>query len=354
MEKVIGKFEVKYLQVLDEQGKPDVHLEPKLKKDELLSLYQFLVLTRVADETCLKLQREGRIGTYAECKGEEATIVGAAFAMQKQDWLVPCYREQGAYLVRGVPLRNMILSWAGSEDGGKAKGNNFTMSVPVGTQMLHAVGISWAAKLRGEKAGAVTFFGDGATSEGDFHEAMNFAGVFQTPTVFVCRNNQFAISLPRVCMGEKGCQTRADTIAQKAIAYGAEGVQVDGNDVLAVYSAVKKALDHGRAGKGPTLVECLTYRMSAHTTADDPKRYRTEKEVSEWAQKDPIVRFEKYLLAKKVLTKAKIQKTKKDAQALVAKEVAEAEKHTAKPEDMFDSVYAVMPKNLQEQKETFK
>ena len=355
MEKVIGKFEVKYLQVLDENGKPDAHLEPKLKKDELLSLYKFLILTRIADETCLKLQREGRIGTYAESKGEEATIIGAAFAMQKQDWLIPSYREQGAYMVRGVPLRNTLLVWAGSEDGGyMPKGNNMTMSIPVGTQMLHAVGISWAAKLRSEKSAAVTFFGDGATSEGDFHEAMNFAGVFQTPTVFVCRNNQWAISVPRVCMGEKGCQTRANTLAQKAVAYGFEGVQVDGNDVLAVYSAVKNALEKGRAGKGPTLVECLTYRMSPHTTADDPKRYRTEKQVQEWAKKDPILRFEKYLLTKKVLTKSLIEKTKKEAEKLVAQEVAEAEKHKAKPEDMFDNVYAELPKNLKEQRASLK
>ena len=352
----IAKFSIPYLQILDEHGKVDKKLEPKLSASQLKEIYRLLVLTRTFDQTSVSLQREGRIGTYAQSLGEEACMVGGAFAMKKEDWLVPCYREHGAYLARGVPLKQLFIHWAGSEDGNKMiEGQrNMTVSIPVGTQMLHAVGISYAAKLRKEKIAAVTYFGDGATSEGDFHEAMNMASVFQTPTVFICRNNEYAISIPRTCYDTAGCQTRAQTIAQKAVAYGSEGIVVDGNDVLACYVATKDALTRAYAGKGPTLIEALTYRMGAHTTADDPTRYRTEKELKEWIKKDPILRFEKYLKAKKILTPSLQKKVKQQCVEEVKKAITEAEKHQPKPDDMFTNVFATMPPHLKEQMEYLK
>ena len=348
---IIAKFQVQYVQILDENGKVDKKLEPKLSNDKLKELFRLLILTRTFDNTALNLQREGRIGTYAQSLGEEAAIIGPAFAMKKEDWLIPSYREHGAYLTRGIPLKNLFIHWGGSEDGNKIPEGqrNMTLSIPVGTQPLHAVGISWAAKLRGEKCAALTFFGDGATSEGDVHEAMNFAGVFLTPTVFVCRNNEYAISVPRTCEGTASCQTRAQTLAQKAISYGFDGILVDGNDILACYVAAKDALEKARAGKGPTLIEAMTYRRGAHTTADDPKRYRTEKELKAWEKKDPIERFRKYLKAKKIWTAKWEKEIVEDAKLEVEKAIKEYEKHKAKPEDMFVNVFAKMPPHLKEQ-----
>lgn len=353
---VVAKFQVSYLQVLDENGKLDKKLEPKLTTDQLKELFRLMVLTRTYDDTALNLQREGRIGTYASSRGEEACIIGPAFAMKKEDWLVPCYREHGAYLTRGLPMKNLFIHWGGSEDGNKIPEGqrNMTIAIPVGTQMLHAVGISLAARMRGEKCAAVTFFGDGATSTGDFHEAMNFAGVFKAPVVFVCRNNEYAISVPRTCENTAGCQTRAQTLAQKAIAYGFEGIIVDGNDILACYVATKDALTKAYAGKGPTLIEALTYRMGAHTTADDPTRYRPAKELEAWAKRDPIERFRKYLKAKKVWSDAWEKKVIEQCHQEVRQAVEEYEKHQPKPEDMFTNVFAQMPAHLKEQMEYLK
>ena len=227
-------------------------------------------------------------------------------------------------------------------------GTTLPVSVPVGSQMLHAVGIGWAARYRKEDKVVLTFFGDGATSEGDFHEAMNFAAVFQAPVIFLCQNNQWAISLPR----QK--QTRSTTIAQKALAYGMPGIQVDGNDILAVYRAVGEAVDRARSGQGPTLVECVTYRMMMHTTADDPRRYRTDEELEGWKTKDPITRFEKYLRRKKLLTKKKIERIAEAAldQIQTAVDRAEAQMKTmGDPLNMFDHAYVDMPPHLVVQKE---
>jgi len=350
-EEIVAKFQVKYVEVLDENGKVDKKLEPKLTADQLKQLFYLLVLTRTYDDTALNMQREGRIGTYASSRGEEACIIGPAFAMKKEDWLVPCYREHGAYLTRGLPMKNLFIHWGGSEDGNKIPQGqrNMTISIPVGTQMLHAVGISLAAKLRKEKCAAVTFFGDGATSEGDFHEAMNFAGVFQTPTVFICRNNEYAISVPRTCYDTAGCQTRAQTLAQKALSYGFEGLVVDGNDILGCYLVTKDALEKAYAGKGPTFIEALTYRMGAHTTADDPTKYRPAKELELWAKRDPIERFRKYLKAKGIWTAAFEKETVEKAEKEVKRAIVDYEQHQPKYEDMFKYVFAQMPAHLQEQ-----
>ncbi len=348
---VIAKFSVSYLQILDENGKVDKKLEPKLSAEQLKELFRLMVLERTFDQTALNMQREGRIGTYAESLGEEACHVAPAFAMKKEDWLVPSYREHGAYIARGVPIKNLFIHWGGSEDGNRMPEGqrNMTVCIPIGTQIPYAAGIAWAAKMRGEKIAVLTFFGDGGTSEGDFHEGMNFAGVFRLPVVFFCRNNEYAISLPRTCHDTAGCQTRAQTLAQKAIAYGLDGIVVDGNDVLACYVAAKDALAKAYAGKGPTMIEALTYRMGAHTTADDPTRYRTEKELQAWAKKDPIERFRKYLKAKKIWTEAWEKKITDQCQQEVRKAIDEAEKHQPKPEDMFTNVFAQIPAHLKEQ-----
>jgi pyruvate dehydrogenase E1 component alpha subunit len=352
-EEIVAKFQVKYVEVLDENGKVDKKLEPKLTADQLKQIFYLLVLTRTYDDTALNLQREGRIGTYASSRGEEACIIGPAFAMKKEDWLVPSYREHGAYLTRGLPMKNLFIHWGGSEDGNKIPQGqrNMTIAIPIATQLLHAAGIAWASKLRKEKIATLTFLGDGATSEGDFHEAMNFAGVYQLPIVFMCRNNEYAISVPRTCEGTAACQTRAQTLAQKAISYGFEGRVVDGNDILGCYAVAKEAFEKAYAGKGPTLIEALTYRMGAHTTADDPTRYRPAKELEAWAKKDPIERFRKYLKDKKVWTAAWEKEVTEQAVKEVKKAISEYEQHQPSPEDMFKNVFAKTPPHLQEQME---
>lgn len=293
--KEIGKFSVSHLQILDETGNVDRKLEPKLDDDTLLRLHRAMTYAREGDQRLLKLQRQGRIGTFGPCTGQEASVCGPAFAMNADDWFVGSFRELGGRLARGESLINTFVFHNGLEEGNvQAPGVTrlLPVSIIVAAQTLHAVGIAYAMKLRGESAAVVTFLGDGGTSEGDFHEALNFASVWQVPVVFICQNNQWAISMPR------GRQTHARTIAQKAIAYDLPGVQVDGNDVLAMYVAVKEALDRARAGDGPTLIEAVTYRLMMHTTADDPTRYREDAEVQTWWQRDPLTRFRKYLEAK--------------------------------------------------------
>jgi pyruvate dehydrogenase E1 component alpha subunit len=215
-----------------------------------------MILSRVFDEKALNLQRQGRLGVYASMRGQEASIIGSAYALKKEDWIFPCFRENGALILRGYPMHQLFMYWGGDERGMQVPGNvnSFPVSIAVGTQTLHAVGAAYANQYLNKKVVNIVYFGDGGTSEGDFHEAMNFAGVFQVPAIFICENNQYAISVPR----QK--QTHSETIAQKAVAYGIEGIQVDGMDVFAVYKAAKDAVDKARNGKGPTLIECCTYR----------------------------------------------------------------------------------------------
>ena len=284
-----------HLSILDEHGDLDQDLEPAIPDELLLKLHRAMLLARRFDERMLSLQRQGRIGTFPPIKGQEAAQLGAAAVLRPSDWMVPAFREMAAEIWRGRSLESILLYYDGFDEGGRIPDdrNDLPISVPVGSQILHAVGLAWAIKYRGKDEVVMTFFGDGATSEGDFHEAMNFAGVFQTPVVFVCQNNQWAISIPR------SKQTRSETLAQKALAYGMPGIQVDGNDVLAVYAAASEAVERARSGGGPTLIECVTYRLAMHTTADDPKRYRTDAEVEEWRRKDPITRFQNYLMAQR-------------------------------------------------------
>ncbi|MCG6907479.1 MAG: pyruvate dehydrogenase (acetyl-transferring) E1 component subunit alpha [Desulfobacteraceae bacterium] len=339
---------IEYLSILDENGTLDGDLEPLIEPADLLKLHRAMLLGRRFDERMLSLQRQGRIGTFAPIAGQEAAQLGAVAALRDSDWMVPSFRESAAEIWRGKPLENFIIFFGGFNEGGQiaSESNDLPLCVPVGSQVPHAVGLAWAMKYRGSDQVAMTFFGDGATSEGDFHEGLNLAAVFQAPVIFVCQNNQWAISIPRAN------QTRSATLAQKAIAYGMPGIQVDGNDILAVYAAASEAVARARAGDGPTLIECVTYRLSVHTTADDPKRYRSDDDVAVWKKRDPIARFQRYLTDKGVLTPEKIEALEAEIQAEIQAAVTRAEEQMAQMDDpleMFDHVYAEMTPDLQAQ-----
>jgi pyruvate dehydrogenase E1 component alpha subunit len=272
----------------------------KISDGQLSKMYELMVLTRTFDSQAVNLQRQGRIGFYVPCEGEEAALVGSAMAIQAEDWLFPDYRSSGVMITRGMALETILAQlMANSDDYSKGRSmpshwgsralKIVPPSSPLCTQLPHAVGVALGAKLRGEKICTIAYFGDGGTSSNDFHSGLNFAAVFKTPTVFFCRNNGYAISLP------VAQQTATTTLAVKAVAYNMEGVRVDGNDVLAVYSATLAALEKARNGGGPTLIEAATYRLGAHSTSDDPTRYRDSEEVELMRTKDPILRFQRYI-----------------------------------------------------------
>src|SRR5262247_4578996 len=290
-------FQVEYLSILDSDGNLDTALEPDIPQATLKGMYRAMLLGRRLDERMVRLQRQGRIGTFAPVKGQEAAQIGSVFTLRRQDWTVPSFRETAAMIHRGWPIEKILAFFAGYLEGGQPgpEQRDLPVTIPVATQIPHAVGLAYAAQYRGDEAVVMVYFGDGATSEGDFHEAANFAGVWHVPVVFLCQNNQWAISVPI----KK--QTHSRTIAQKALAYGLPGIQVDGNDVLAVYAASREAVVRAREGDGPTLIECVTYRLGVHTTADDPTKYRTAEEVAEWERKDPLTRFRTYLQKRNLL-----------------------------------------------------
>jgi len=337
----------KKLEIMDKDGnilRKD--LMPNLSNEQIKELYYYMLLGRVADTKALALQRQGRMYTFAPVLGQEAQVA-AAYALKKTDWIVPAFREQAACIYFGMPIKNFFMYYMGHELGSMMPKNIkiLPVSIPVGSHPLHAVGISWASKIKKEKDVAMTFFGDGATSEGDFHEAMNFAGVLKTPTIFYCQNNHWAISIPR----EK--QTASKTIAQKAVAYGMPGIQIDGNDVFAVYAASKEAVDRARNGDGPTLIEAVTYRFGPHTTADDPTKYRKDRELEYWKPRDPIERLKKYMAANKMWDEKQEKKALEKAYQEVEKAVAEAEKTPNQSVDeVFDYTYAALTPQLIEQK----
>ena len=346
--KTIKDFKVDYLQVLDKDG--NCHENPKLSSTQIKDMYKYMVLSRIFDDRALKLQRQGRIGTYPSILGQEAAQVGSAYALDKNTWIFPSFREHASMIVRGAPMGKMYLYYAGDERGNliSKDTNCFMTSVPVATHLLHAVGYAWSKKLQKKTVPVAAYFGDGATSEGDFHEALNFAGVFKLPVIFICQNNQYAISVPR------SKQSASLTLAQKAIAYGFNGIQVDGNDVFAVYKATKEALTNAKKGI-PTLIECFTYRISDHTTADDASRYRSKKEVDEWKKKDPIQRLKKYMLSKKIWTEKDEAKLIKLAEDLVSKSVHMFETvKQQEPDDIFRFMFKEMPWNLKEQLNSLK
>jgi len=340
------EFTTRALRVLDKDGEIDESVAPDVDDDLLGRMYRAMLRARRFDERLLTLQRQGDVGTFAPIKGQEASQIGAVACIDEEDWLIPAFRETAAMLWRGTPMSQILLFNAGFNEGAAIpeEKHDFPIAVPVASQLPHAVGIAYAAKLRGDSIVAMTFFGDGATSEGDFHEAMNFAAVFELPVVFVCQNNQWAISVPR----ER--QTRSRTLAQKAIAYGMPGSQVDGNDVLAVYSAAEQAVQRARDGDGPTLIECVTYRMEVHTTADDPSRYRDDEEVEKWADRDPIERFRVWLGSRNMISNDDIESLEDDIENEIddawTKTQESIEKLAGNPAVMFDHHFAEMPPTL--------
>ncbi|MAG47883.1 pyruvate dehydrogenase (acetyl-transferring) E1 component subunit alpha [archaeon] len=351
VKKIIAKFEVEYLQVLKHNGRFYPNLIPKLPESDIQKMYELMLLSRKLDEKMLALQRQGKIGTFAPVKGQEASTVGSAYAMGYQDWFFPSFRENPAYITRGLPAEFTLLYHGGDERGNQITPgvNAFPIAVPVGSQTLHAVGFAYGLRLQGKDSACITYFGDGATSEGDVNEAMNFAGVFNLPVVFICQNNQYAISLSRKN------QTNAETIAQRAIGFGIKGIQVDGNDIFAVYRATKEALERARNDEGPTLIECVTYRMADHTTADDSSRYRSSREVSFWKKRDPLLRLELYMLKKKIQNYNYFDDIEDVISERVESIVARGESYPPpNVEDIFKFTYKEMPWFLKEQLEELK
>ncbi|MFQ5953861.1 MAG: pyruvate dehydrogenase (acetyl-transferring) E1 component subunit alpha [Kiloniellales bacterium] len=347
----VCSFAIQYSRYLDADGRAVAEL-PDFAKDraELIALYRAMVLTRAFDAKAIALQRTGRLGTYASSLGQEAVAVGAGAAMRPEDVLLPSFREQGALLVRGVTLTESLLYWGGDERGNHFAGprEDFPICVPVGAHAPHAVGVALAFQLRGEARAAVCVLGDGGTSKGEVYESTNLAGVWNLPVVFVINNNAWAISVPRAR------QTAAQTLAQKAIAAGFAGEQVDGNDVIAVRHAVERALDKARRGDGPTMIEALTYRLGDHTTVDDAGRYRDDQEVSTHWKQDPIARLRQYL-------STAAGWTKEDEEGLIANCAEKLDKavaaYLATPpqpaESMFDYLYHQPPKDLADQRAGF-
>ena len=326
----------------------DESVEKQIDEQLAKELYYHMLRIRTFDRKAINLQRQGRLGTYAPFEGQEAAQVGSALALNAEDWVFPTYRDHGATLTFGKSMVTTFLYWNGRVEGCVAPTdrNIFPPAVPIATQIPHAAGAAWAEKRKGTQNVAIAYFGDGATSEGDFHEGLNFASVFKVPVVFFNQNNGYAISVPI----EK--QMNSATIAQKSVAYGMPGIRIDGNDCFAVYFETKKAFDRARSGSGPTLIEAVTWRKGAHTTADDPSKYRTEKLGENFV--DPLTRLELFMRNYGYWNDEWIQATKEETTREIEAAVEEMEKFPPpNVEDVFDNVYAEMPAHLVEQKEAY-
>ncbi len=350
------------LSVIKRDGTVNPRTDPRLSDDVKKQLYRAMVRTRVIDGQLEKLQRQGRIGFHIGSLGEEACILGSAAAFAEGDFIFPCYREFGALLWRGMPLQSYVDNMYGNNNdvvkgrqmpdhySGKPYGYG-SVSSPIGTQMSQAVGYAWAGMQKADRAGETppavgVYFGEGATSSNDFHTGMNFAGVFKTPTLFLLRNNRWAISVP----AER--QTASDNFAVKGVAYGVPGIRVDGNDILACYAATQGALEHARSGGGPTLIEFLTYRLGGHSTSDDPRAYRAESEVEEWRKTDPIVRLRTHLESSMGWSETDEETLKQEVEAELRACIKRAEE-TSRPalSTLFNDVYEEQPWHLREQQE---
>ena len=344
---------LEHLSILDEDGNLDEDLEPDLDGELLLRMHRAMIRARRFDARRLEWQRSGRIGTFAPVEGQEASEIGSVAAITDRDWMVPSFREAAVSVWRGTPMWGVILYDAGYNEGGRVPDDqrDLPVAIPVASQLPHAAGIAYAISLHGGDEVVLVYFGDGATSEGDFHEAMNFAGTFELPVVFFCQNNQWAISVPR----EE--QTASESLAQKALAYGFPGIQVDGNDVLAVHAATAEAVERARSGGGPTMIESNTYRLSVHTTADDPSKYRSEEEEEAWEQRDPIPRFQRYLADRGLIDDDRIDEIEDEVASEIDDAWDEASQRMSEldedPAHMFEHLYAEMPPTIEAQRSAF-
>lgn len=336
-------------QIINDEGFfTDSSYEKEINEDLVKKFYYNMLRIRTFDRKAINLQRQGRLGTYAPFEGQEASQVGSALALDSDDWVFPTYRDHGATLTFGADMVRSYLYWNGRVEGCVPPNGKriFPPAVPIATQLPHAAGAAWAEKRKGTKNGAIAYFGDGATSEGDFHEGLNFASVFKVPVVFFNQNNGYAISVPI----EK--QMNSATIAQKSVAYGMPGIRIDGNDCFAVYFEVKKAFDYARSGNGPTLIESVTWRTGAHTTADNPSNYRPDDQGKDIV--DPLLRLEKFMKNYGYWNEEWINETREKTTKEIEDAVAEMERFpAANVNDLFDHVYAEMPADLLEQKESY-
>jgi pyruvate dehydrogenase E1 component alpha subunit len=319
---------------------------PDLSDERMLALYRYMQLGRLFSNKIIAMQRQGRATTFGSLVGQEATAVGLAAPLQTRDWLATSYREIASLFVKGVPIATVAYSFRGfTPENWPSEAHCLPIQIVIGTQMLHAVGLAMAAKIAGDPVVAVGVCGDGATSEGDFNEALNFAGVFHAPVVLVVQNNGWAISVPR------HKQSAVQILAARGAGFGIPSVLVDGNDILAVYDVMQQAVNRARSGEGPTLVETLTYRIGAHTTADDPTRYRDPAEVESWRAKDPITRFQRFLIKRGLLTEEQVQQTITDLEEEINEAVREAEAMPPMaPDSFFDYTMAELPPRLQEER----
>jgi pyruvate dehydrogenase E1 component alpha subunit len=321
----------------------EASVSPGLTDGDLLELYRRMVLLRTYDERSVVYHRQGRIGTYAIFWNHEAIQAGATFALSDDDWIFPSYRESAIGLVRGMPVETVLQWWRGHPSGwwNPADWNIASITVPIATHVPHAAGLAWGKKLRGEPGIAMAFFGDGATSEGSFHEGVNLAAVMNAPAVFVCNNNQWAISTPI------DAQTHAESLADKAVGYGIPGVRVDGLDVLAVYNAARVAVERARAGGGPTLIEAVHYRAAPHATADDPRAYVDLARVEEERARECVGRYESVLKSAGLLTDEHVEAVRREAEELMRAGIAAAESEApADPELLFRHAYVDPPGNI--------